>query len=51
METLVQAPAWVRERREQASRRFAEVGFPNDAAGRLALHERGADRGREVSAR
>ena len=29
METLVQAPAWVRERREQASRRFAEVGFPN----------------------
>jgi Fe-S cluster assembly protein SufD len=28
METLVQAPAWVRERREQASRRFAEVGFP-----------------------
>ncbi len=29
METLVQAPAWVRERREQASRRFAEAGFPN----------------------
>jgi Fe-S cluster assembly protein SufD len=29
METLVQAPAWVRERRELASRRFAEVGFPN----------------------
>jgi Fe-S cluster assembly protein SufD len=29
METLVQAPAWVRERREQASRRFADVGFPN----------------------
>ncbi|HUQ88253.1 MAG TPA: Fe-S cluster assembly protein SufD [Vicinamibacterales bacterium] len=29
METLVQAPAWVRERRDQASRRFAEVGFPN----------------------
>jgi Fe-S cluster assembly protein SufD len=29
METLVQAPAWVRERREQAARRFAEVGFPN----------------------
>ena len=29
METLVQAPAWLRERREQASRRFAEVGFPN----------------------
>jgi Fe-S cluster assembly protein SufD len=28
METLVQAPAWVKERREQASRRFAEVGFP-----------------------
>jgi len=28
METLVQAPAWLRERREQASRRFAEVGFP-----------------------
>ncbi|HTH24419.1 MAG TPA: Fe-S cluster assembly protein SufD [Vicinamibacterales bacterium] len=25
----MQAPAWVRERREQASRRFAEVGFPN----------------------
>ena len=29
METLVQAPVWVRERREQASRRFAAVGFPN----------------------
>ncbi len=28
METLVQAPAWVKERREHASRRFAEVGFP-----------------------
>ena len=28
METLVQAPAWLRERRDQASRRFAEVGFP-----------------------
>ena len=29
METLVQAPAWLRERRDQASRRFAAVGFPN----------------------
>ena len=29
METLVQAPAWVRERREGAAKRFAEVGFPN----------------------
>ena len=29
METLVQAPAWVRDLREQASRRFADVGFPN----------------------
>ena len=28
METLVQAPAWVKERREQAAKRFAEVGFP-----------------------
>ena len=28
METLVQAPAWVKERRDQASRRFAAVGFP-----------------------
>jgi len=28
METLVQAPAWVKERRDQASRRFAEIGFP-----------------------
>ena len=28
METLVQAPAWVKERREHAARRFAEVGFP-----------------------
>ena len=28
METLVQAPAWVRDRREQAAKRFAEVGFP-----------------------
>ena len=28
METLVQAPAWVKERREHASERFAEVGFP-----------------------
>ena len=28
METLVQAPAWLKERRDQASRRFAEVGFP-----------------------
>jgi Fe-S cluster assembly protein SufD len=29
METLVQAPAWVRERREAAAKRFAAVGFPN----------------------
>ena len=29
METLVQAPAWVRERREAAATRFAAVGFPN----------------------
>jgi len=29
METLVQAPAWVKERREAAAKRFAEVGFPN----------------------
>jgi Fe-S cluster assembly protein SufD len=29
METLVQAPAWIRERREIAAKRFAEVGFPN----------------------
>jgi Fe-S cluster assembly protein SufD len=29
METLVQAPAWVRERREIARQRFAQVGFPN----------------------
>ena len=29
METLVQAPAWIRERRETAAARFAEVGFPN----------------------
>jgi Fe-S cluster assembly protein SufD len=28
METLVQAPAWVKERREQAAKRFAEIGFP-----------------------
>ena len=28
METLVQAPAWVKERRERAAKRFAEVGFP-----------------------
>jgi Fe-S cluster assembly protein SufD len=28
METLVQAPAWIKERREQAAQRFAEVGFP-----------------------
>src|SRR5215212_397273 len=28
METLVQAPAWVRERREHAARRFEEVGYP-----------------------
>jgi Fe-S cluster assembly protein SufD len=28
METLVQAPVWVRERRELAAKRFAEVGFP-----------------------
>jgi Fe-S cluster assembly protein SufD len=28
METLVQAPAWVKERREHAAKRFAEVGFP-----------------------
>ena len=28
METLVQAPAWVKARREQAAKRFAEVGFP-----------------------
>ena len=28
METLVQAPAWVKERRERAARRFAEAGFP-----------------------
>jgi Fe-S cluster assembly protein SufD len=29
METLVQAPAWVKERREAAAQRFAAVGFPN----------------------
>jgi Fe-S cluster assembly protein SufD len=30
MEALVQAPpAWLRERREAAAKRFAEVGFPN----------------------
>ena len=28
METMVQAPAWVKERRETAAKRFAEVGFP-----------------------
>ena len=28
METLVQAPAWLRERRDHATKRFAEVGFP-----------------------
>ncbi len=28
METLVQAPAWVKERREHAAQRFAAVGFP-----------------------
>ena len=28
METLVQAPAWVKERRERAAKHFAEVGFP-----------------------
>src|SRR5687768_15567384 len=28
METLVQAPAWVKERRERASQRFAAVGYP-----------------------
>ena len=28
METLVQAPAWVKERRERAAGRFAAVGFP-----------------------
>ena len=28
METLVQAPAWVKERREQAAARFTTVGFP-----------------------
>jgi Fe-S cluster assembly protein SufD len=28
METLVQAPAWIKERRERAAARFAEVGFP-----------------------
>jgi Fe-S cluster assembly protein SufD len=28
METLVQAPAWVKERREHAATRFATVGFP-----------------------
>ncbi len=29
METLVQAPAWVRDRRDAAAKRFAEVGFPS----------------------
>lgn len=28
MDTLVSSPAWVKERRELAARRFAEVGFP-----------------------
>ena len=28
MATLVQAPAWVKERRDAAARRFAEVGYP-----------------------
>lgn len=28
MEALVAAPAWVKERREAAAKRFAEVGFP-----------------------
>lgn len=28
METLVQAPAWVKERREQGAKRFAQVGYP-----------------------
>src|SRR5215212_10244673 len=28
METLVQAPAWIKERREAAAKRFEEVGFP-----------------------
>ena len=28
METLVQVPAWVKERRDRAASRFAEVGFP-----------------------
>lgn len=28
METLVQAPAWVRERRQQGAARFAHVGYP-----------------------
>ncbi len=28
METLVQAPAWVKARRDAAAKRFAEVGFP-----------------------
>jgi Fe-S cluster assembly protein SufD len=28
MEALVAAPVWVRERRERAAKRFAEVGFP-----------------------
>ena len=28
METLVQAPAWIRERRDQAARRFEQVGYP-----------------------
>ena len=28
METMVSSPAWVKERREAAAKRFAEVGFP-----------------------
>jgi Fe-S cluster assembly protein SufD len=28
METLVQAPAWVKQRRDAAAKRFAEVGYP-----------------------
>ncbi len=49
METLVQAPAWVKERRERRREAICGGRLPDDAAGRLALHEHGADRGREVS--
>ena len=28
METLVSSPAWVKERRDAAAKRFADVGFP-----------------------